>query len=54
MKDIKKAAAKGDSEICITYKNYKMDKNIADMVSYWARICGFVTATYSDYMYIKW
>ena len=54
MRDIKKAAAEGNSEIKIKYKDYDISNDKISYVCYWAKICGFVVAEYDEVMYIKW
>lgn len=54
MKDIKKAAAEGKSEIKVNYKDYNISNNNIPYVCHWARICGFYTASYEEIMYINW
>ena len=54
MRDIKKAAAEGKSEIKIKYKDYNISNNNIPYVCRWARICGFVVSTYDELAYIKW
>ena len=54
MKDIKKAAAEGKSEIKIKYKDYNISNNNIPYVCYWGRICGFVVTAYDELAYIKW
>lgn len=54
IRDIKKAAAEGKSEIKIKYKDYNISNNNIPYVCYWGRICGFVVSTYDELAYIKW
>lgn len=54
LKDIKNAAARGDSTIKIVYKDYKINSDNLPHVCHWANICGFVIASYEEIMYIKW
>ena len=54
IKDIEKAAIEGKSEIRIKYKDYNISNDKIPYVCYWARICGFVVASYAELMYIKW
>lgn len=54
IRDIKKAAAEGKSEIRIKYKDYNIINNNIPYVCHWARICGFIVSCYDELMYIKW
>ena len=54
MRDIEKAATEGNGQIKIKYKDYNISNDKIPYVCYWARICGFVVASYAELMYIKW
>lgn len=54
IRDIKKAAAEGNCEIKIKYKDYNVSNNNIPYVCYWARTCGFNVTAYDEVMYIKW
>lgn len=53
---IKSAAAAGRLELKIVFIDYPALNNYKnkDYLETWAKLCGYNTAIYKDYMYIKW
>lgn len=54
---IKHAAAGGETEVRINFKDYPMLHKVEDNIDYlvtWARLCGYITTKYEDCVYIKW
>ena len=54
---IKHAAAEGKTEVRINFKDYPMLHKVEDNIDYlvtWAKLCGYITASYDDCIYIKW
>ena len=54
---IKYAAAGGETEVRINFKDYPMLHKVEDNIDYlvtWANLCGYVTVKYDDCVYIKW
>lgn len=54
---IKSAAASGEMEVKIIFKDYPMLNNNDTNITYltkWARLCGYATAIYQTCLYIKW
>lgn len=54
---IKSAAAGGETKIKILFKDYPMLNNNKENIDYlitWAKLCGYITASYENCLYIKW
>lgn len=54
---IKAAAVNGKMEVKILFKDYPMLNNNKENIDYlitWAKLCGYITASYENCLYIKW
>lgn len=54
---IKVAAINGKTEVKIIFKDYPMLNNNKENIDYlitWAKLCGYITASYENCLYIKW
>lgn len=54
---IKSAAVEGKMEVKIIFKDYPMLNNNKENIDYltiWAKLCGYITASYENCLYIKW
>lgn len=54
---IKAAAVNGKMEVRIDFKDYPMlnkNKDNASFLETWAKLCGYITISYENCLYIKW
>lgn len=54
---IKSAAVKGKMGVKILFKDYPMLNNNKENIDYlitWAKLCGYITSSYENCLYIKW